>query len=151
MSSRRAMSSRCFLLALASTPSSDGTGLCKPPRSARASEGPLFFLGSQRSPTFSKLCLSAAYATRCARSSLPYSSAPASCAFAKVRCALAFDRRKVLGSSSVFGLPSFVVFGTAHPLVFRPAAGSAELIRRERGTHPLDQINRRAPLRWHRP
>ena len=38
------MSSKCLLLAFASTPSADGIGLCKPPRSARASEGPLFFL-----------------------------------------------------------------------------------------------------------
>jgi hypothetical protein len=58
-SSRRATSSKCFLLALASTPSADGPVLLGPPPSARLSEGPRFSLGSQWSPTFSKLCLTA--------------------------------------------------------------------------------------------
>ena len=54
---------------------------------ARGSEGPFWSLGSQWSPRFSKLCLSAAYATRWARCSSPYSSVAASWALARAASA----------------------------------------------------------------
>ena len=47
MSRRRAKSSRCFLLALASTPSADCPVGRSPPLSARSSDGPFSSLGSQ--------------------------------------------------------------------------------------------------------
>src|SRR3954467_6087405 len=59
ISSRLATSSRCFLLAFASTPSALLPLAFGPPLRARESDGPLEPLGSQWSPTFSKLCLSA--------------------------------------------------------------------------------------------
>ena len=46
-SRRRATSSRCFLLALASTPSAERPVLFGPPPLARSSEGPFFVFGSQ--------------------------------------------------------------------------------------------------------
>ena len=75
MSSFFASVSRWPLVALASTPPLVGRFVFRPP-AACASEGPFrppaFF--SQWSPTFSKLCLTAAHATWLARFSSPYSS-----------------------------------------------------------------------------
>ena len=48
----------------------------------RESDGPGSSFGSQWSPTFSKLCLSDAYAVRCARSPSPYCSTAESWVFA---------------------------------------------------------------------
>src|SRR4029077_11282315 len=109
--SLRATSTRCFFDAFASTPSADLPFGLGPPLRARESDGPFLALGSQWSPTFSKLCLSASYATRCARSPSPYCLAAESCALANVRCALAGDLRSVLGSSRLLAAPLFDVFG----------------------------------------
>src|SRR5215217_8602876 len=114
MPSRVASSYRCFLEAFASTPPAVGRSVSTPP-SACSSEGPGRSLGSQRSPTFSCVCLSALKATRCARCSSPYCSAAESCALAKVLWALASDRCSVLGSSSWSTLPDFVVLGICPP------------------------------------
>src|SRR3569833_3919623 len=90
------------------------------PPAAWASDGPCLPFFSQRSPTFSKLCFTAAQATWLARRSSPYSPAAESCALAKVRCALAGERLSVLGSSLFLALPLFVVFGM--PVATRVAA-----------------------------
>lgn len=77
-SSRRATSSRCSLVAFASTPPAVSVVESSPPSSARSSDGPGSSFGSQWSPIFSCVCLSAANATRRARSSEPYCSLAAS-------------------------------------------------------------------------
>src|SRR4051794_6624392 len=116
MSSFLASFSRWSLVALASTPPLVVLFVVRPP-TACASDGPFlpFSLRAHRSPTFSKLCFTAAHATWLARLSSPYSSAAESCALAYVRCAFAGERSSVLGSSSFFALPFLVVFGTTAP------------------------------------
>src|SRR3954451_10236430 len=76
-SSRRATCMRCDLLALASTPPAVGPPrrAADPPFAAWLSDGPDRSFGSQWSPTFSCVCLSAANAVRWARSPSPYCSA----------------------------------------------------------------------------
>ena len=71
-----------------------------PPRFARGSDGPRRRFGTQRSPTFSKECLSAANAVRWARSPSPYSLTALSWAFAHVRCA-SFGERLIVSGISV--------------------------------------------------
>src|SRR3954452_8953707 len=118
--SRLATSSKCSLLALASTPPLVFRSVFRPP-AAWASEGPFLPFFSQWSPTFSKLCLTAAQATWLARRSSPYSSAAESCALAKVLSALAGDRFSVLGRLFFFPEPLFVVLGIVALLLDRPA------------------------------
>src|SRR5947209_13159482 len=108
------MPSRCSLEALASTPPLVFLFVFRPP-AAWASDGPFVRFFSQRSPTFSKLCFTAAQATWLARRSSPYSPAAESCALAKVRCAFAGERLSVPGSSLFLALPVFVVFGITAP------------------------------------
>ena len=93
-------SSRWSLVAFASTPPLVFRSVFLPP-AAWASDGPFRppALVSQWSPTFSKLCFTAAHATWFARCSSPYSPAAESCALAKVRCAFFGERCSVLGSS----------------------------------------------------
>src|SRR5690606_20729574 len=93
------------------------------PPSARASDAPLRFFGSQWSPTFSCVRSRAAYATRWARSASSYSSAAASCALANVRFAFAPERRSVAGSSESLAAPERVVFGIVRLLRGPRAAG----------------------------
>src|SRR4051812_20917317 len=108
------MSSRCSLGALASTPPLVFLFVFRPP-AAWASDGPFLPFFSQWSPTFSKLCFTAAQATWLARRSSPYSLAAESCALAKVRWALAGERLSVPGSSLFFAVPLFVVLGMTSP------------------------------------
>src|SRR3954447_21057104 len=112
MFSRFASASRCSFVALASTPPLVFRFVSLPP-AAWASDGPFFppAFFSQWSPTFSKLCFTAAQATWLARFSSPYSPAAESCAFANVRWAFFGERRSVLGSSDCLAEPLFVVFG----------------------------------------
>lgn len=77
-----------------------------------ASEGPEDVFGSHLSPTFSKVCFRASYATWWARFSSSYSSIAESYAFANVRWAFWSDFFRVDGSSDFFGFPAPVVFGT---------------------------------------
>jgi hypothetical protein len=117
-----ASSSRWPLGALASTPPAVFRFVFRPP-AACASEGPFFppAFFSQWSPTFSKLCFTAAHATWFARFSSPYSPAAESCAFANVRWAFFGERLRVLGSSDSLAPPFFVVFGMTSPLGSWPA------------------------------
>ena len=122
--------SRWSLVALASTPPLVSRFVLRPPP-ACASEGPFLppALLSQWSPTFSKLCLTAAQATWLARRSSPYSSAAASCAFANVRWAFLGERRSVLGSSDCLALAP--LRGLRHDLssrVGRPLPRCAAMI-----------------------
>src|SRR5215218_3716319 len=112
MSSFFASCSRWSLVEFASTPPAVFLSVFRPP-AAWASEGPFFppAFFSQWSPTFSKLCFTAAHATWLARFSSPYSSAAESCALANVRWAFLGERCSVLGSSDCFAAPLFVVFG----------------------------------------
>src|SRR5215218_7939928 len=107
-----ASDSRWPLVELASTPPAVLRLVFLPP-AACASDGPFFSPAffSQWSPTFSKLCFTAAHATWLARFSSPYSSAAESCALAKVRWAFLGERCSVLGSSDCLAPPFFVVFG----------------------------------------
>src|SRR3954451_18155338 len=97
---------RCSLVALASTPPAVLPPLraLAPFFSACLSEGPFLSFFSQWSPTFSKPCLRAENAVRCARSPSPYSFTAASWAFIQVRCAFFGDRSSVEGSSSFAGI-----------------------------------------------
>ena len=107
-----ATSSRWLFGASASTPPLVFFPVFRPP-AACASDGPRLppALRSQWSPTFSKLCLTAAQATWFARFSSPYSLTAESCALANVRWAFLGERCRVLGSSGCFASPFFVVFG----------------------------------------
>src|SRR3954454_3947700 len=97
---------RCSLVALASTPPAVLPPLraLAPFFSACLSEGPFLSFFSQWSPTFSKLCLRAENAVRCARSPSPYSFTAESWALLQVRCAFFGERSRVEGSSSFAGI-----------------------------------------------
>src|SRR3954468_16938576 len=114
MASLLATSRRCDFEALASTPPFVFLLVFRPP-AACSSDGPFLLFFSQWSPTFSKLCFTAAHATWLARRSSPYSSAAESWAFANVRWAFLGERRSVLGSSDSLALPLFVVLGMTSP------------------------------------
>src|SRR3954453_9587727 len=103
-SRRPATSSRCFLLALASTPPAVGRSVSTPP-AACSSLGPRCSFGSQWSPTFSNECLSDDIAVRCARSPSPYCSTALSSVSAYVSWACLEDRLMVLGRFSRAGMP----------------------------------------------
>src|SRR4051812_8862164 len=126
--------SRWSFVALASTPPAVFLFVFRPP-AACASDGPFlppaFFC--QWSPTFSKLCFTAAQATWLARFSSPYSSAAESCAFANVRWAFFAERFKVLGSSDCLADPLFVVFGmtlsSRGPCSLTPTSGDDHIAR----------------------
>ena len=122
ISSLRAMSSRCFLLALASTPSADGIGLCRPPRSARASEGPLF-LGQ---PAIADLFEAAL--ERCIGDAMGALLTAVLIGGGVMRLGerplrLGVRRCTVPGNSSDFGVPPFVVFGIGDLSTRTVAAG----------------------------
>src|SRR3954451_8290178 len=132
MSSFLASFSRWSLVALASTPPLVVLFVVRPP-AACASDGPFlpFSLRAHRSPTFSKLCFTAAHATWLARLSSPYSSAAESWAFSNVRWAFFGERRSVLGSSDSLALPLFVVLGMTSP----PGSWTGHYPGGRRGSH----------------
>ena len=84
--------------------------LCEPRRAARppfaacGSDGPLWSLGSQWSPTFSNECFTAENAVRWARSPSPYVSAALSCVLIQVSCAFLGERFSVPGRASRPGM-----------------------------------------------
>src|SRR6201746_2757500 len=116
MASFLATSSRCDFEAFASTPPLVFLLVFRPPL-ACSSDGPFLPFFSQWSPIFSKLCFTAAQATRLARRSRPSAAAAEWCSLARVRWAFPGDRFSVPGSSSFFALPLLVVLGNVHSSV----------------------------------
>ena len=123
-----ASASKWPLVALASTPPLVFRLVFRPP-AAWASEGPFlppsFF--AQWSPTFSKLCFTAAQATWLARFSSLYSSAAESCAFANVRWAFPGERFSVIRNG----------VNVDH---FRPAASAARAVARDALLKPRERF-----------